>query len=206
VEVDETDIPNVRLGQVAKVTVDAIHEKTFTGKVTEIGNSPIQAAGQSAGTSQATNFKVVVQLDGEIPEVRPGFTCTAEITTDTRQGVMSVPIQALAVREITRNAKGEIVRPEQKTGSRRSAMPTASAQELPPGHTRKEEEGVFLVREGRAEFVPVKTGIAGDKYFEFVSGSLKEGDQVITGPFASVRNLRDGDMVKIQPVEGVPQR
>jgi HlyD family secretion protein len=174
--------------------------------VTEIGNSPIQAAGQSAGTSQATNFKVVVQLDGEIPEVRPGFTCTAEITTDTRQGVMSVPIQALAVREITRNAKGEIVRPEQKTGSRRSAMPTASAQELPPGHTRKEEEGVFLVREGRAEFVPVKTGIAGDKYFEFVSGSLKEGDQVITGPFASVRNLRDGDMVKIQPVEGVPQR
>jgi HlyD family secretion protein len=205
VEVDETDIPSVRLGQVAKVTVDAIPEKTFTGKVTEIGNSPIQATGQSAGTSQATNFKVVVQLDGEIPEVRPGFTCTAEITTATRQAVMSVPIQALAVREITRNAKGEIVRPEQKSRSRGSAMPTASAQELPPGHTRKEEEGVFLLREGRAEFVPVKTGIAGDKYFEFLSGSLKEGDSVITGPFASVRNLRDGDTVKIQPT-GTPQR
>jgi HlyD family secretion protein len=78
---------------------------------------------------------------------------------------------------------------------------TASAQELPPGHTRKEEEGVFVLRDGRAEFVPVKTGIAGDKYFEVLSGVVKEGDQVITGPFASVRNLRDGDSVKVQPVE-----
>ena len=206
VEVDETDIPSVRLGQTAKVTVDAIAEKTFTGKVTEIGNSPIQAAGQAAGSSQATNFKVVITLDGEIPEVRPGFTSTAEITTATRQTAVSVPIQALAVREITRNAKGELVRPERETRNRRPAMPTASAQELPPGHTRKEEEGVFVVHEGRAQFVPVKTGIAGDKYFEFLSGSLKEGDQVITGPFASVRNLRDGDAVKVQPAEGSARR
>ena len=83
VEVDETDIPNVKLGQVAKVTIDAMSGKTFTGKVTEIGNSPIQAAGSSTA-SQATNFKVKVTLDGEVPEVRPGFTCTAEITTATR--------------------------------------------------------------------------------------------------------------------------
>jgi HlyD family secretion protein len=202
VEVDETDIPTVRLGQVAKVTVDAIPEKTFTGKVTEIGNSPIQAAGQpGASSAQATNFKVVVTLDGEIPEVRPGFTCTAEITTATRQTALSVPIQALAVRELTRDPKGQIVREKKETERGRSAMPTASAQELPPGHTRKEEEGVFIVRDNRAEFVPVKTGIAGDKYFELLPGSLKESDQVITGPFASVRNLRDGDSVKIQPTE-----
>ena len=87
VEVDETDIPNVQLGQNAKVTIDAMPGKTFTGKVTEIGNSPIQAAGASAA-SQATNFKVKVTLDGEIPDVRPGFTCTAEITTATRQQVV----------------------------------------------------------------------------------------------------------------------
>jgi HlyD family secretion protein len=205
VEVDETDIPSARLGQVAKVTVDAIPEKTFSGKVTEIGNSPIQATGQAAGSSQATNFKVVVTLDGEIPEVRPGFTCTAEITTATRQTAPSVPIQALAVRELTRDAKGQIVREQKETRSRRTPIATASAQELPPGHTRKEEEGVFIVREGRAEFVPVKTGIAGDKYFELLPGALKEGDQVITGPFASVRNLRDGDPVKVQPVEA-PRR
>ena len=206
VEVDETDIPSVRLGQVVKVTVDAIPETTFSGKVTEIGNSPIQATGQGAGTSsQATNFKVVVTLDGEIPEVRPGFTCTAEITTATREAAPSVPIQALAVRELTRDAKGQIVREPKETGGRRSPIPAASAQELPPGHTRKEEEGVFIVRDGRAEFVPVKTGIAGDKYFELQPGALKEGDQVITGPFASVRNLREGDAVKIQPIEA-PRR
>ena len=90
VEVDETDIPNVKLGQKAKVTIDAMPGKTFTGKVTEIGNSPIQAAGASAA-SQATNFKVKVTLDGEVPDVRPGFTCTAEITTATRQQVVVGP-------------------------------------------------------------------------------------------------------------------
>jgi HlyD family secretion protein len=206
VEVDETDIPSVRVGQVVKVTVDAIPEKTFSGKVTEIGNSPIQAAAQGGGTSsQATNFKVVVTLDGEIPEVRPGFTCTAEITTATREASPSVPIQALAVREVTRDAKGQIVREQKETRSRRTPIPAASAQELPPGHTRKEEEGVFIVRDGRAEFVPVETGIAGDKYFELLPGALKEGEQVITGPFASVRNLREGDAVKIQPIEA-PRR
>ena len=140
VEVDETDIPSVRLGQVAKVTVDAIPDQTFTGKVTEIGNSPIQTAGQGGGgvSSQATNFKVVVTLDGEIPEVRPGFTCTAEITTATRQKALSVPIQALAVREITRDAKGQVVREQRdQQRSRGTGVATASAQELPPGHTRR---------------------------------------------------------------------
>ena len=207
VEVDETDIPAVRLGQVAKVTVDAIPDRTFTGKVTEIGNSPIQTAGQGGGavSSQATNFKVVVTLDTEIPDVRPGFTCTAEITTATRDKALSVPIQALAVREITRDAKGQIVREQrepQRSGG--TAVATASAQELPPGHTRKEEEGVFVVRDGtRAEFIPVKTGIAGEKYFEILgSEGIKEGEQVITGPFQSVRNLRDGAQVKVQQPEG----
>ena len=206
VEVDETDIPTVRLGQAAKVTVDAIPDKTFSGKVTEIGNSPIQVTGQAGATSQATNFKVVVTLDGEIPDVRPGFTCTAEVTTATRQNAMSVPIQALAVREITRDEKGQIVRQEKNPRGRRSAVTTASAQSVPPGHTRKEEEGVFVIRNGRAEFVPVKTGIAGDKHFEVVSGPLTEGEQVITGPFASVRNLQDGDTVTVQPPEPVARR
>ena len=211
VEVDETDIPAVRVGQVAKVTLDAIPDTTFTGKVTEIGNSPIQAAGQGGGgvSSQATNFKVVVTLDGEIPEVRPGFTCTAEITTATRQKALSVPIQALAVREIVRDAKGQVVREQRdQQRSRGTGVATASAQELPPDHTRKEEEGVFVIRDGtRAEFIPVKTGIAGDKYFEILGGEgLKEGDQVITGPFQSVRNLRDGDQIRVQPVERAARR
>jgi HlyD family secretion protein len=196
VEVDETDIPNVQLGQVAKIRIDAIPDKTFTGKVTEIGNSPIQTqtAGQTGQT--ATNFKVTITLDTEIAEVRPGFTCTADITTATRQKAVSVPIQAMAVRELVYDDKGNIVRPPKQEGKRRpSVEPTASAEELKAGQTRKEVEGVFLMRDTNAVFVPVKTGIAGDKYFEVLDG-LKEGDKVITGPFNSVRDLRDGDLVR----------
>ena len=81
IEVDETDIPNVKLGQKTKVTIDALPDKSSPAKVTEIGNSPIGTATASATGVTATNFKVVVTLDGEIPEVRPGFTCTADITT-----------------------------------------------------------------------------------------------------------------------------
>src|SRR3954465_3616823 len=109
VEVDETNIPNVQLGQVAKITIDAIPDKTFRGHVTEIGNSPIQTATGGAGT-QATNFKVVVILDEKVPEVRPGFTCTADITTATRKSVPAVPIPSVAVRELTYDIEGQVVK------------------------------------------------------------------------------------------------
>ena len=200
VEVDETDIPSVQLGQIAKVTIDAMTGKTFTVKVTEIGNSPIQATGQASSSStQATNFKVVVTLDKEIAEVRPGFTCTAEITTATRSEVVSVPIQATTVREVVLDEKSNIVRePEPEKGKRPPRRASAvQASELKPGQTRKELEGVFVVRDGKAVFTPVTTGIAGDKYFEALSG-LKEGDSVVVGPFASVRELTDGAAVKVE--------
>jgi HlyD family secretion protein len=198
VEVDETDIPSVQIGQVAKVRIDAVPDKTFSGKVTEVGNSPIQTSGSTTGqTGQtATNFKVTIQLDHEIPEVRPGFTCTADITTATRAKALSVPIQAMAVRELVYDDKGSIIRPPKQEGRRRpSVEPTASAEELKAGQTRKEQEGVFVIRDKNAVFLPVKTGIAGEKYFEVLDG-LKEGDKVITGPFNSVRDLKDGDLVK----------
>jgi HlyD family secretion protein len=197
VEVDETDIPSVRFGQPAKVTIDAMPGQTFMGKVTEIGNSPIQAATGTQASTQATNFKVVVTLDKEIPEVRPGFTCTAEITTAVRDKAIAVPIQATTVRELIVDDKGNVIRPPEteKKSRRPSAMPGAQAAELKPGETRKELEGVFTVQNNKAVFVPVKTGIAGEKYFEVLSG-LKEGDAVITGPFASVRTLAEGAAVK----------
>jgi len=206
VEVDETNIPSVRIGQSAKITIDAIPDKSFKGHVTEIGNSPIQSTTQSTGTTQATNFKVVVVLDEKVPDVRPGFTCTSDITTATRQNVASVPIPSVAVREMTYDANGQIVRePKDKRRRRGSSSSgssletTASAAELKPGETRKEVEGVFVVRGDKnrtVEFMPIKMGIAGDKYFEILSG-LKPGDQVITGPYNSVRNIADGDAVKI---------
>jgi HlyD family secretion protein len=194
VEVDETDIPNVKLGQKAKVTIDAMGGKSFQGKVTEIGNSPIQAAGSTAA-SQATNFKVKVTLDGEVPDVRPGFTATAEITTATRAGVVAVPIQATTVREKIVDKDGNMVPEENPTGKRRTVTPAAA--ELKPGQERKELEGVFVVKDNKAVFTPVKTGIAGEKYFEVLSGA-KPGDQVIVGPFSSVRELADGAAVKIE--------
>ena len=201
VEVDETNIPNVQLGQLAKITIDAIPDRSFKGHVSEIGNSPIQTTTGGAGT-QATNFKVVVILDEKVPEVRPGFTCTADITTATRKSVSAVPIPSVAVRELTYDANGQVVKApiESKRRRRTSSvdLPVASAEELKPGQTRKETEGVFVVRdkEKRVEFVPIKMGIAGDKYFEVLSG-LKPGDQVVTGPYNSVRNIADGDPVKV---------
>ena len=192
VEVDETDIPNVTLGQHAKITIDAMPGKTFAGKVVEIGNSPIQTAGATS-SSQATNFLVKVVVDGEIPDVRPGFTCTAEITTATRKGVVAIPIQATTVREMVVDKEGTIVREPAPQGKRRPT--TVSAQELKPGQERKEIEGVFIVKDNKALFVPVKTGIAGEKYFEVLTG-VKESDQVIIGPFSSVRELGDGTAVK----------
>jgi HlyD family secretion protein len=199
IEVDETDIPTVKLGQKAKITIDALPEKTFVAKVTEIGNSPINATTQSVGgVRQATNFKVILTIDGEIPDVRPGFTCTADITTAERENAVSVPIQALTVREMTFDPQGKVVKaPKPEKGKPRPGPSTVvEASELKPGFTKKEVEGVFAVsKENTVEFLQVKTGIAGDKYFEVLDG-LKNGDRVVTGPFASVRTLSDGAKVK----------
>jgi HlyD family secretion protein len=193
-EVDETDIPNLKLGQVAKITIDALPDKTFTGKVTEIGNSPITAA---ASTTRATNFKVVVTVDGQIPEVRPGFTCTADITTATREDVLAIPIQATTVRELVYDDKGNVVKEPANDPKNKRPGAKATVTELKKGQTKKEAEGVFLIKDGKAVFVPVKTGIAGEKFFEALSG-VKPGDEVITGPFNSVRDLKDGSLVKLE--------
>ena len=201
VEVDETDIPNVQLGQLAKVTIDAVPDREFKGRVTEIGNSPTQnTTTQNTGQRQATTFTVVVTIEDEVPDVRPGFTCTAEITTATRANVVSVPIQALTVREMLFDPAGKLVHeppPPPPSRFSRQPPPRPAPAEPPPGHERKETEGVFLLQSGRAVFAPVKIGVAGEQYFEVMTG-LKAGDQVITGPFASVRELADGQEVRLQ--------
>jgi HlyD family secretion protein len=196
IEVDETNIPSVQIGQIGKITIDAIPDRSFKGHVSEIGNSPLQTSTPGATGTQATTFKVVVILDEPVPDVRPGFTCTADVTTATRHHVTAVPIPAVAVRELIYDAEGLIVKAPRTDKRRRTPEPAAAPDELKPGQTRKETEGVFAVRDGRAEFIPIKMGIAGDKYFEVLTG-LKEGDQVITGPYNSVRGMADGDPVKI---------
>ena len=200
VEVDETNIPNVSLGQPARITIDALPDKTFKGHVSEIGNSPIQASSaQGNSGTQATNFKVVVMLDEPVPDVRPGFTCTADITTATRSNATAVPIPAVAVRELVYDANNQVVKAPVDPRKRRTTStvePVAAAAELKPGETRKETEGVFVLRGAKVEFVPIKVGISGDKYFEVTTG-LKVGDQVVTGPYNSVRGMADGDTVKV---------
>jgi HlyD family secretion protein len=221
VEVDETNIPQVQLGQPATITIDALPDKSFRGHVTEIGNSPIQAS--AGGARQATNFKVVVVIDEPLPNVRPGFTCTADITTATRTQATAVPIPAVAVRELVFEADGQVAqeplqgrrrrRPAASTSassssssgtsgsptsssssSRSSASSSADLAELKPGQTRKEVEGVFVVRDGKAVFQPIEVGIAGDRFFEVLSG-VKSGEEVITGPYNSVRSLTHGSPV-----------
>lgn len=205
VEVDETDIPTVAVGQVARVSIDAVPDRTFRGRVTEIGNSPIQATASAAaqGQQQATNFKVVVTIEEPVPDIRPGFTATAEITTATRAGVVAVPIQALTVRDMLYDGAGTLVHEPPPQPRRRffggsepaDAVPVTA--ETPPGHTRRETEGVFLLRDGRAVFTPLTTGIAGERYFEVLTGAAA-GDRVITGPFESVRTLADGAAVRLR--------
>jgi HlyD family secretion protein len=205
IEVDETDIPNVSIGQPVVVTIDAVPDTMFKGRVTDIGNSPIQATATTANTGQrqATNFKVVVIIDDQVPDVRPGFTCTAEITTASRKNAIAVPIQSLTVREMLFDEKGTFVHEPPPPVQRRlfgaaPAAPPPPPSDPPPGQTRKETEGVFVVRDGKVVFMPVKIGIAGERYFEVLSG-LKAGDQVVTGPFDSVRQIFDGSAVTRNP-------
>ena len=195
-EVDETDIPDVQFGQETEITIDALPGVAYRGRVTEIGNSPIQDAQQ--GGSQATNFKVVVTLDDDIPEVRPGFTCTADITTALRSAAIAIPIQATTVREMPVDAEGKIVR-SARTEDGRGVTPSVSAAstDLVDMARSEEVEGVFIVQDGRVRFTPVVTGIAGERYFEAVAG-LSEGDPVVTGPFNVVRTISDGDLVRTQ--------
>ncbi len=198
VEVDETNIPQVALGQVATVTIDAIPDRTFRGHVTEIGNSPIQTTGGTTTGTQATNFKVVIALDEAVPDVRPGFTCTADITTATRTKVPAVPIPAVAVRELVVDVDGTVL-PQKRPATQAkpgTPAPAVVPVELKPGQTRKETEGVFVLRGGKAAYVTIKVGIGGERYFEVLSG-LSVGDQVITGPYSVVRGLYDGDIVTI---------
>ena len=196
-EVDETDIPELRFGQEAVVTVDALPGRSYRGHVTEIGNSPIQEAGQQGG-SQGTNFKVVVTLDDDIPDVRPGFTCTADITTAVRRDAIGVPIQATTIREMPVDEDGQIVRTLQGKDGGGVARADAAVSRVDPDGTQsiEEIEGVFVVRDYRVQFTPIVTGIAGERYFETVAG-LDKGDLVVTGPFNVVRALEDGDSVRI---------
>jgi HlyD family secretion protein len=171
-EVDETDVPSVKVGQRATVTIDAYPNKTFPGLVTEVASSPIKRNGISTSTTEAVNFEVKIQIENPPAGVRPGFSASADIITGTRPKALAIPIQALVVRE--------------KPGST-------------PGKPL-DEEGVFAIENGAVKFHPVKTGLSGDSNIEIVSGAT-EGEQIVTGPFRALREIKDGTKVKEQKEE-----
>ena len=194
VKVDETDIVSVTLDQKADISIDAIPNKTFKGHVIEIGNTAILrstglAASQSAVSSQeAKDFKVVIAMDDPPDEIRPGLSCTAKITTATRAKTLSIPIQALTIRQ-----KGELeAKPKSGGGAQAAPKPDPAAEKA-----RKEEvQGVFVVAGGKAEFRKVETGITGATDIEVLSG-LKEGDEIVTGSYQVIRTLRNEAQVKV---------
>ena len=170
-EVDETDIGTIQLGQKATVTVDAFPGKKFPGLVTEIGNSPIVSE-TGVATQEATDFKVTITLDRPGVSLRPGLTADGEIVTATRERALTVPIQALVIRDI---GKGKTDLPKEE----------------------REKEGVFLVQSGKAVFKPVKTGIMGELDMEVMEG-LTGNEEIVSGTYQTLRELKDGDPVKLK--------
>ena len=178
VEVDETDVVGVQMAQTAKVRVDALPETVFTGQVTEIGSSALQQSTGVAATQESKDFKVVVTLDDPSHKLKPGLSASADIVVAERKQALAVPISALVLRD----------KPQ--------ADPKAPAG-------AKEEEGVFLVENDRVKFAPVVKGITGGMMIEIVSG-LQEGQSLVTGPYASLRELKDGVLIKTETKKDEP--
>jgi HlyD family secretion protein len=199
VMVDETDIVNVKMGQPAEVSIDAIPSKTFKAKVTQIGDiamlrSTGVATSQSTGGSQeAKDFKVVVTLDDPPSNLRPGLSCTAKITTATRPNALALPIQALTMRQ----ERDLVVPSKDKKGAKVQTVSAAAPSSSDAAKNASQEiQGVFVVRNGKAEFVKVETGIMGATSTEVTSG-LKEGDEIVTGSYKVLRTLKNGASVKV---------
>jgi HlyD family secretion protein len=197
VKVDETDIVNLKIGQKADVTIDAVPDHTFSGHVIEIGNTAIlrstgQVASSSATSStEAKDFKVVVALDDPPDTIRPGLSCTAKIVVATRKDVLSIPIQALTVRQ-----KGDLE--DAAAASKQKSKDNGQAPvDLAAEKQRREEiTGVFVIANQKAEFKKVDTGITGSTDIE-VLGGLQPGEQIVIGSYQAIRTMRPGSRVKV---------
>jgi len=200
VKVDETDIVNVRVGQEADVTIDALPGQTFKGKVSEVGSqavlrsSGVSTVQTTAGTQEAKDFKVIITLENPPESLRPGLSSTAKIKTAQRDDVLAIPMQALAVRT---RADLEEAQKEAKESGKDGAGVALAASKAPEGTDPKKEEiqGVFVVQDGKAKFVEVKTGITGITDIEVLNG-LNEGDEIVTGSYRALRTLKPGARIK----------
>jgi HlyD family secretion protein len=190
-KVDETDIVNLTLGDSAQVKVDALPDVTFEGEVSEIGNSPIKS---STSSQEAKDFKVIITLKNPSSRLRPGMSCTGDITTDTKQNILVMPIQALTVRDVEVDKDGKYHEPDL---TKKKKEKVARADSGKNNSQKKELEGVFVVSENKiVRFRPVKTGITGESDIE-VLDNLKEGTEIVSGSFQTLRTIKDGAAIKI---------
>lgn len=198
VKVDETDIVNVKIGQDADVTIDAVPGKTFKGKVTEIGSQAVLRSSGLATTQtttsnqEAKDFKVVVTLDSPPENLRPGLSTTAKIKTAERKDVVAIPIQALAVR-----SRKDLEAAAKDTKKGDTSVTLAAAPAAATGDSKKDEvQGVFIVSGKKAVFHPVETGISGVTDIEITKG-VQPGDEIVTGSYKALRTLKPDAMVKV---------
>ena len=186
VEVDETDIVDLKLNQEAEVSVDALKDEILKGAVTEIGNSAIATT-----TEEAKDFKVVIQLTDPPSVLRPGLSCTGKITTAVRSQTLSIPIKALTIREYPVDEQGNLIRAKEEEEKKDGK----TTPEENPEQEKKEFEGVYKIVDGKAQFVPVETGIISGTLIEITSG-LQADEEIISGSFKVLRTLKDHDPVK----------
>ncbi len=191
VRVDETDLPALALGDSASIEIDAFTRQTFAGRVTEIAHSSVvqrkgAATTAPGGQGQAVDFEVVIMIIEPPALLRPDLSATAQIVTSRRVGALSIPIIALTVRDL---------KPVEALPQEDSAASAAAAAAT---RQRGDQEGVFVVRDGKAHFVPVEVGIAGAEHFEVLSG-IALGDSVVAGPYEAIRNLQDGKTIRVMP-------
>jgi HlyD family secretion protein len=198
-DVDEADVVEMKIGQAAKIKVDAMPDTSFPGTVAEIGNTAKRSL--TSTVEGQTNFEVKVVFDHDVPQIRPGMTADVEIETATHARTRAVPIQAVVVRserELERAGRRKAPKPR-----RDDAM--ASVEDT-VGRKDKEITGVFAVRGGVARFVPVRTGIASETMIEIFSDSLKADEFIVAGPYKSLRDLKPGAKVKQEAAGGRGKR
>ncbi|MCI0595497.1 MAG: efflux RND transporter periplasmic adaptor subunit [candidate division Zixibacteria bacterium] len=192
VDVDETDIALVKTEQTAEISVDAFRDTTFKGRVVEVGSSAL-APGSGLGQEQVTNFRVKILLLDKVAGIKPGMTATADITTAERKNVLAVPIQAVVLRDSSALVKAK--EKDKKDSGAFASTPSSNPSGNSNPRKKKELEGVFVIRDGKAVFVPVSVGIADQTNIEVLSG-LQEGDMVITGSYKTLRTLENEAKVK----------
>ena len=196
VQVDETDVVRLHMGDSVEVTIDAFPDTTFVGRVTKISNSAILTAASQVGGAQsdrAVDYEVEITLSNPPTEVRPDLSATARIVTDTRKQAVAIPIIALTVRENTPVSSEQ--KPARGTAQAATPAATDTSRKGVGGANKKEAEGVFLVHNGVATFRPVKVGIAGEEHFEVVEG-VHQGDTIVAGPYQAIRDLKEGAHVR----------